>query len=483
MDIFSSNMIPLHGVAVSMQGGRPENQDDVGGIDTPLGYLLIVCDGMGGGPAGKAAASIVKNSIARTLCESSPQAQREHALKMAVARAQEALMETARENPSMNGMGSTFVALLINARSALVAHAGDSRCYRLHGRRCLYRSHNHSLVAELVKKKALTEEQARISPQSNVITRGLGSMSNHIPDIEEMPYKRGDRFVLCTDGVWGSMPHAQLLQRLTQQVDLQTLATQLSNEIDRLGFAKGGGHDNHTIAIVEMENNSQLQERLWKRWMTLPLAGFCVLLLLTLTISKLLKPDDSTHQTTAPAGIQPVNQTPSAEKTPAATDGATPQVGKPSVVLKAEETSQPAEPVRSDIVGNDSPQKPDKKDTADEKTGDIVAAQETTQKIINRHQEARKLSEKTVQAAEQKIDSLRKEIQKLASQLLEQIQGLPSIHGVVESLVTEDKKSLWYVDKVDAKTKSCGLTAATKKLIDEQISKYKDVKDMLSQEK
>ncbi len=471
-----------------MQGGRPENQDDVGGIDTPLGYLLIVCDGMGGGPAGKAAASIVKNSIARTLCESSPQAQREHALKMAVARAQEALMETARENPSMNGMGSTFVALLINARSALVAHAGDSRCYRLHGRRCLYRSHDHSLVAELVRKKALTEEQARISPQSNVITRGLGSMSNHIPDIEEMPYKRGDRFVLCTDGVWGSMPHAQLLQKLTQQVDLQTLATQLSNEIDRLGFAKGGGHDNHTIAIVEMENNSQLQERLWKRWMTLPLAGFCVLLLLTLTISKLLKPDDSTHQTTAPAGIQTMNQTPSAEKTHAATAGTTTQDGKTSVVLstpqrKAEESSQPAEPVRSDIVSNDSTQKPDKKDTADEKTGDIVAAQETTQKIINRHQEAHKLSEKTVKAAEQKIDGLRTEIQELASQLLEQIQGLPSIHGLVDSLVAEDKKSLWYVDKVDAKTKRCGLTAATQKLIDKQISKYEEVRSMLSQEK
>ena len=242
-----------------MVGGRPENQDDMGFLETPLGCLIIVCDGMGGGPGGKTASSIAKNVIAQSLCECTPQTSAEHALKLAVARACKALDDKMAEVPSLIGMGSTVVAVLINKYSAFVVHAGDSRFYRFHGKRCLYRTQDHSLVAELVKKKVMTEEDARVSPQSNVITRGLGSTSNHIPEIDEIPYKKGDRFVLCTDGIWGAMPHSELLKTLTQPIDMQRLVTDLSSRIDNIGFAKGGGHDNHTIIMVEMEKDSVMK--------------------------------------------------------------------------------------------------------------------------------------------------------------------------------------------------------------------------------
>lgn len=112
----------------------------------------------------------------------------------------------------------------------------------------MFRTRDHSLVAELVAMKALTEEQARTSPQSNVVARGLGSTSNHVPETERVPYRKDDRFILCTDGLWGAMPHETLLRRLTARGDIGGLAESLSRETDRVGFAAGGHHDNHTLA-------------------------------------------------------------------------------------------------------------------------------------------------------------------------------------------------------------------------------------------
>lgn len=258
-----SNILLLHGFAESLQGGRVENQDDWAYLDTPLGFLLVLCDGMGGGPGGKTASYIAKYEIAQTVMDCNKQTPRQQALKVAFGRAQEALSRRMDEIPALVGMGATVVAILINERSAIVAHVGDSRCYRFSGSRMAFKTQDHSLVGELVRKKALTEEQARTSPQSNIISRGLGGVSNNIPEITEIPYRKGDRFVLCTDGVWGSMPHKILLQRLTAKNSCEAIVQNLSSEIDSLGKAHGGYHDNHTLAIIEMGKNSGMNDWHW----------------------------------------------------------------------------------------------------------------------------------------------------------------------------------------------------------------------------
>ena len=86
-----SKTISLHGAANSMQGGRKENQDDLGFIDTPLGFLFVVCDGMGGGPGGKTASAIAKQEIARHLNSCNQLTPRKQALRIAVAKANDAL--------------------------------------------------------------------------------------------------------------------------------------------------------------------------------------------------------------------------------------------------------------------------------------------------------------------------------------------------------------------------------------------------------
>lgn len=259
-----SHTVLLQGVANSMQGGRPENQDDWGFVDTPLGFLLVVCDGMGGGPGGKTASYIAKNTMMTVLQGCSAQSSRVDALKMAVSKANDALYQKMDEVPQLRGMGSTLVAVLINQHSAIIAHLGDSRCYRISHGRVAFRTDDHSLVGELVRNKALTEEQARTSPQSNVIMRGLGNTSNHTAEITEVPYRKGDRFVLCTDGVWGIMPHEQLVQRLTSLQTLPAMVDNLSAEVDQIGFSTGGHHDNHTLAAIEMNTDSILKDKMSK---------------------------------------------------------------------------------------------------------------------------------------------------------------------------------------------------------------------------
>ena len=261
---FTSQLISLQGVGISRQGGRPENQDDWGFVDTSLGFLLVVCDGMGGGPGGKTASFIAKNEFMAALQGCSAQASRVDAMKMAVSRANDALYQKMDDEPMLKGMGSTLVAVLISPQSAVVAHLGDSRCYRISHGRIAFRTDDHSLVGELVRNKALTEEQARTSPQSNVIMRGLGNTSNHVPEIAEIPYRKGDRFVLCTDGVWGIMPHEQLAQRLTSQQELTALVGNLAAEVNQIGFSAGGHHDNHTLAAVEINTDSILKDTMNK---------------------------------------------------------------------------------------------------------------------------------------------------------------------------------------------------------------------------
>lgn len=274
MFILQSNIIPLLGVAETKQGGRPENQDDLGFVETPLGFLLVICDGMGGGPGGKTASYIAKYEIMKSLCECDSQMQRNSALRMAIGKANDALADKVRLMPALAGMGATLVAILINRQSAVIAHVGDSRCYRIHKKQMVFCTQDHSLVGELVRKKVLTPEQARTSPQSNVVSRNLGHPVNNVPQIDEVPFKKGDRFVLCTDGVWGAMPHEMLLKRLVAKDAIKKIVGNLSLEIDQIGFSKGGHHDNHTLGVIELQCDSLMKDKI----------GFCKRLLLIFSL-------------------------------------------------------------------------------------------------------------------------------------------------------------------------------------------------------
>lgn len=286
----ASDKYLISGVAESKQGGRVENQDGMGFVDTPIGFLLVVCDGMGGGPGGKTASALAMQVFMQSLITSNEQMSRQEAMKIAIGKANEALYDKMNDIPELQGMGTTLVAILINEQSAIIAHVGDSRCYHLRGHKMLFKTTDHSLVAELIHTKALTEEQARVSPQSNVIKRALGNTNNHIPEIEELPFLKGDRFILCSDGVWGIMPHKDLLERFTANLGLDAIVSNLCNEIDQIGFSHGGGHDNHTLMMIEMGIDSKKKGEM-NRKTIITIGLLASLLLLSLAINCLVMSD------------------------------------------------------------------------------------------------------------------------------------------------------------------------------------------------
>lgn len=281
-------------------GGRPENQDALALSDTPLGFLAVVCDGMGGGPGGATASTLAAKTIVSTLTGCTPLMPRRQALKLAVDRAQTVLENAMRSNPTLQGMGSTLVALLLNKESVLIAHLGDSRCYRLSQGRIAFRTADHSLVGELVQYGSMTEEQARRSPTANVITRGLGATSNHVAQIDEVPYRRGDRFVLCTDGIWGSMPQPQLLTHIMPPKAASDVAIDLPQAVDRLGQQNGNHHDNHTLIVIDTDTQSILKDKMGKREIIL-CAAFAVLLVISMVVNGILLSKLAAHRQQAEA--------------------------------------------------------------------------------------------------------------------------------------------------------------------------------------
>lgn len=251
--------LPYQGVMSSNIGGRAENQDSCGFSETPVGLLAVVCDGMGGGPAGKTASMIATGTILDYVKSNGKPDDKEdygELMTAAVMAANSALRQKIEASPELNGMGTTVVAILFSKTNATIAHVGDSRAYQLRDSYLLFKTNDHSQVWELVKAGALTEEQARLSAYSNVITRALGIEDEVEVDIDVRPYEKGDRFILCTDGVWGAMPKNLLVKELSRSKSLEGTIDMLNMEVTKAGNEKGGHHDNFTTMIVIPNINS-----------------------------------------------------------------------------------------------------------------------------------------------------------------------------------------------------------------------------------
>lgn len=251
---------PFVGSIDTRKGGRTENQDNAGFVDTPLGLLLVVCDGMGGGPGGRTASLMAVDTILTVISDVSELTPREDALKYAIEKANDIIYAKAIETPELRGMGTTVAAVLLNEDSAVIAHAGDTRIYQLRKGAIIFRSADHSVVANLVRQKKITEEEARNHPQSNIVTRALGIRPNMEIEFDEVTFLRGDRFVLCSDGIWGMLPQRDLVKSLSHVMGISELTSAIVEEIDRIGHANGGGHDNLTLAIIDTSFDSAFKK-------------------------------------------------------------------------------------------------------------------------------------------------------------------------------------------------------------------------------
>lgn len=290
MDLIQQLNTPdfIVGFAESRIGGRSENQDSYGSAETPYGFVVTVCDGMGGGPGGKTASSIAVREIILGIKDGNPDDTAVNIVIKAIRRANLAIIEAGKETPALKGMGSTCTILLISKDSAIIAHVGDSRVYQLRGKNKVFRTFDHSMVFDLVKQKVITEEQARLSAQSNVITRALGIKPDIEVDIVELPFDAGDRFLLTTDGIHGAISEAELIEMASDKKHaLGTVTDEIATTIDGKGRNEGGGHDNLTLAIIETKTNSKLRSKMNKKTKLL-LGAVSLICLLSLVFNGVL---------------------------------------------------------------------------------------------------------------------------------------------------------------------------------------------------
>jgi PPM family protein phosphatase len=209
--------------------------------------IFVVADGMGGAQAGEVASKAAADAFDRDLPPGTPEA----FLRETIEAANGAIHELARDDPSRKGMGTTITAAIVNSESEEVAigHVGDSRAYRLRGGKLERLTRDHSLVEEMRRKGQLTDAQAEEHPQRSIITRALGPEPEVDVDVQTVPAKPGDVFLICSDGLTTMLGEEQIAKLLADGTSLEAATRALVDEANR-----AGGRDNITALAFRLED-------------------------------------------------------------------------------------------------------------------------------------------------------------------------------------------------------------------------------------
>jgi serine/threonine protein phosphatase PrpC len=238
-----------HGAATDVGQLRQVNQDSILEADG----LFAVADGMGGHRGGEVASEVAIDALRDRFVERTTDA-----LVGAVQEANEAVVTRADGDSELKGMGTTLCALarvqLDDGEECLaIVNVGDSRAYLLKAgeTELVQISEDHSLVATLERGGQLTREEAAVHPQRNILTRALGIDQRVLVDSFQLLPVRGDRYLLCSDGLFNEVDEPTIGQILHGATDLTAAAQQLVDLAN-----EGGGRDNISVVIVEVTDDA-----------------------------------------------------------------------------------------------------------------------------------------------------------------------------------------------------------------------------------
>jgi serine/threonine protein phosphatase PrpC len=177
------------------------NNEDGFGYDLES-RIFVVCDGMGGMAAGEVASATAVKALVETFCQADGAgASTEDRLYHAILEANQQVYQLSQERDELRGMGTTLVSACIDGRRLLIGNVGDSRAYFLRGGACAQITHDHSFLAEQVRKGSMNLEEAQASPLQSVITRAIGTADSVEPDIFTGDLEVGDIVLLTSDGL------------------------------------------------------------------------------------------------------------------------------------------------------------------------------------------------------------------------------------------------------------------------------------------
>lgn len=241
---------------------------------------MLVCDGMGGLEAGEVASAIAVETISSCFkpgqLKKSAIQDKESYVSNAIILADKRIKQHGENHPSTKGMGSTVVLAWVIGNEVVVGWCGDSRAYCFSALNGLTRlSHDHSLVQDWVDKGLITEEQAFVHPQSNVITRSLGDPNSEAqPDVRTYNIQDGDIILLCSDGLCGTLRDNDIEPIIRRHsADLDECTKTLWNADQEAGW-----HDNVTTALAQVSITKPISQKIKREHIYLGLLIVSVLL-------------------------------------------------------------------------------------------------------------------------------------------------------------------------------------------------------------
>jgi serine/threonine protein phosphatase PrpC len=215
------------------------------------GVLFAVCDGMGGAAAGEVASQMAVDTIHEMMQNGGVPRDRDHFARRLVRSIEEAgsrIFAAAKMDRSRRGMGTTSTVAGLVDKTLFVGQVGDSRAYVLRGDQFSLITKDQSLVNQLIEAGQLTEEEAEAFEHSNIILQALGTTEDVTVDLTFLELRRGDRLLMCSDGLSG-LVHGDMIKEVVKSSrDLIECANQL------IAMANaGGGHDNITVVLAEFD--------------------------------------------------------------------------------------------------------------------------------------------------------------------------------------------------------------------------------------
>lgn len=209
------------------------------------GALFTLSDGMGGHAAGEVASATVIASVRAALLAggSAPSEQR---LEAAVRKANADVIAAA-QTKGRHGMGATLTGVLVNQDQAYVAEVGDSRAYLLRSGRLKQLTRDQSLVQMLVDQGLMDAEEAERSSRKNILLQAMGSTTEVHAAIGQVALRRGDKLLLCSDGVSNAVSHDELMELMTVNGPWPACAKMIQLANDR------GGDDNLTAMVAHFD--------------------------------------------------------------------------------------------------------------------------------------------------------------------------------------------------------------------------------------
>ncbi len=232
---------------------RRSNEDSV--YCSAESGVFVVADGMGGHAAGEVASAIASEWIAERLCGACMTMELEQVedrFRTAFVEAGREILRRAAENATQLGMGTTATVLLLRQDGQyIIGHIGDSRAYRVRDGVLSQVTRDHSWVQEQVDRGMITPEQAKNHPQSNIITRALGTEAYPTPDLYDGTIEAGDIFLLASDGLTDMVSDEHLLTILEAEEDPERCVARLVREANL-----AGGMDNVSALVARIGEDS-----------------------------------------------------------------------------------------------------------------------------------------------------------------------------------------------------------------------------------